>query len=134
MYQDIHVMMFIGFGFLMTFLEKYGLSASGFNFLVTAVAILWNTLLSAEDGLFFMVYNGKWGTIPLSLMGLVQSDFGAATCLISMVCAHLCMHFMRVCREPVLTRVLLPLLLGGSVGQDKPHPAGRAGVLRADIL
>ena len=27
LYQDVHVMMFIGFGFLMTFLHKYGFSA-----------------------------------------------------------------------------------------------------------
>merc|ERR1711964_561098 len=26
-FQDVHVMIFIGFGFLMTFLKKYGLSA-----------------------------------------------------------------------------------------------------------
>lgn len=28
-FQDIHVMIFIGFGFLMTFLKRYGYSAVG---------------------------------------------------------------------------------------------------------
>ena len=41
MFTDVHVMMFIGFGFLMTFLRKYGHSSVGFNFLVSAFVIQW---------------------------------------------------------------------------------------------
>lgn len=40
-FQDIHVMIFIGFAYLMTFLKKYGFSASGFNLLVAALTIQW---------------------------------------------------------------------------------------------
>lgn len=40
-FQDIHVMIFIGFGYLMTFLRKYGFSATGFNLLVAALVIQW---------------------------------------------------------------------------------------------
>ena len=32
MFQDVHVMMFIGFGFLMTFLRRYSFSSVSFNF------------------------------------------------------------------------------------------------------
>ena len=39
MFQDVHVMMFIGFGFLMVFLKRYGYSAVGFNFFLAALAI-----------------------------------------------------------------------------------------------
>jgi hypothetical protein len=39
MWQDIHVMMFIGFGFLMTFLKTHSWVAIGFNFLVGCWAI-----------------------------------------------------------------------------------------------
>jgi ammonium transporter Rh len=46
MFQDIHVMMFIGFGFLMTFLKKYGFSSVGLNFLVAAFVLQWATLVS----------------------------------------------------------------------------------------
>lgn len=39
MYQDVHVMIWIGFGFLMTFLKRYGQSAVGLTFLVAAVLV-----------------------------------------------------------------------------------------------
>ena len=43
-FQDIHVMMFIGFGFLMTFLKRYGFSSVGLNFIVAAFVLQWATL------------------------------------------------------------------------------------------
>ncbi|KAK2163750.1 hypothetical protein NP493_1447g00082 [Ridgeia piscesae] len=39
MFQDVHVMVFVGFGFLMTFLKKYGFSSVGFNMLLAALAL-----------------------------------------------------------------------------------------------
>ena len=44
-FQDVHVMIFIGFGFLMTFLKKYGLSAVSLNMLIAVVCIEWATLV-----------------------------------------------------------------------------------------
>lgn len=43
-YQDVHVMIFVGFGFLMTFLRKYGYSAVGYNLLIAAIAIQWSVI------------------------------------------------------------------------------------------
>jgi hypothetical protein len=43
-FQDVHVMVFVGFGFLMTFLRRYGLSAVGFNMMISVYAILWHIL------------------------------------------------------------------------------------------
>jgi len=42
----VHVMIFIGFGFLMTFLKKYGLSAVSLNFMIAALCIQWHILVS----------------------------------------------------------------------------------------
>ena len=39
MFQDVHVMIFLGFGFLMTFLKKYALSAVSLNLMCSALAI-----------------------------------------------------------------------------------------------
>ena len=45
-FQDVHVMIFIGFGFLMTYLRRYGFSSVGLNMLVGAVAIQWAMLVA----------------------------------------------------------------------------------------
>lgn len=49
-------MVFIGFGFLMVFLKKYGYSAVGFNFLLAALVLQWSILFK---GLFEMNDNYK---------------------------------------------------------------------------
>lgn len=60
-FQDIHVMIFIGFAYLMTFLKKYGYSTSSFNLLVAALVIQWAFLAKGifqlEDGLIRWVYS-----------------------------------------------------------------------------
>lgn len=40
-FQDIHVMIFVGFAFLMTFLKRYGYSATGLNLFAGAIVIQW---------------------------------------------------------------------------------------------
>lgn len=44
-FQDVHVMIFVGFGFLMTFLKKYGYGAVGYNFFISALAIQWYIII-----------------------------------------------------------------------------------------
>lgn len=61
-FQNVHVMMFIGFGFLMTFLKRYGYSAVGINFLIAAMVIQWHILFK---GLLFLNHNH--GKIPIAL-------------------------------------------------------------------
>lgn len=55
-FMDVHTMMFIGFGFLMTFLKRYGYSAVGFNFLIAAYVLEWALLvrgwLHSSSGVF----------------------------------------------------------------------------------
>ena len=51
----MHVMIFVGFGFLMTFLQRYGYSSVGFNFLLAAFGIQWALLL---QGWFHSYYRG----------------------------------------------------------------------------
>ena len=38
-FQDIHVMIFIGFGFLMLFLKSHSWTSIGLNFLIAAMSI-----------------------------------------------------------------------------------------------
>ena len=50
MFQDVHVMIFVGFGFLMTFLRRYGYSSIGFNLLLAALVLQWGTLTTGLFG------------------------------------------------------------------------------------
>ena len=53
-FQDVHVMIFIGFGFLMTFLKNYGYSAISFTVMITVIitefGILCFGFSRVEDG------------------------------------------------------------------------------------
>ncbi len=52
--RDVNIMIFFGFGFLMTFLRRYGYSAVGYTLLVSAVVIEWSVLVR---GFFFTLVN-----------------------------------------------------------------------------
>lgn len=47
-------MIFVGFGFLMTFLRKYGYSATGYSLFLAALVVQWSVLIKGffemEDG------------------------------------------------------------------------------------
>jgi ammonium transporter Rh len=49
-FMDVHSMMFIGFGFLMTFLKRYGYGSVGFNFVVAAYVLEWALLVRGWIG------------------------------------------------------------------------------------
>ncbi|GJQ65345.1 hypothetical protein Trydic_g7459 [Trypoxylus dichotomus] len=79
MFQDVHVMIFIGFGYLMTFLKRYGFSAVGFNFLLAAIIIQWAIICQGS----FELSNNNY-KIPINTVSLLRADIAAATVLISM--------------------------------------------------
>ncbi|VFV30922.1 ammonium transporter rh type c-like [Lynx pardinus] len=62
-------MIFVGFGFLMTFLQRYGYSSVGFNFLLAAFGIQWALLMQG----WFHSY--KEGYIRLGVENLINADF-----------------------------------------------------------
>lgn len=80
MYQDVHVMVFIGFGFLMTFLRRYGYGAVGLTFFLSSVCIQWTMLCR---GFWHNVFHSTWNKIELSVDSLLNADFGAAAVMIS---------------------------------------------------
>ncbi|NXU49263.1 RHAG protein, partial [Turnix velox] len=75
-FQDVHVMIFVGFGFLMTFLKKYGFSSVGINMLIAAFGLQWGTLM---QGFWHM----KGGKIYVDIKSMINADFSTATALIS---------------------------------------------------
>ena len=54
-FGGLHLMLFAGFGLLLTFLRKYGFSAMGYNFLISALVIEWSTIMQG----FFEMRNNK---------------------------------------------------------------------------
>ncbi|XP_074847496.1 ammonium transporter Rh type A isoform X2 [Carettochelys insculpta] len=75
-FQDVHVMIFVGFGFLMTFLKKYSFSSVGINMLIAALGLQWGTLM---QGFWHM----KEQKININIKSMVNADFSTATVLIS---------------------------------------------------
>ncbi|XP_018601106.1 ammonium transporter Rh type B-like [Scleropages formosus] len=76
-FQDVHVMIFVGFGFLMTFLQRYGFSSVAFNFLIAAFALQWATLM---QGFFHGMHGGK---IHIGVESMINADFCTGSVLIS---------------------------------------------------
>ncbi|XP_047217837.1 ammonium transporter Rh type B [Girardinichthys multiradiatus] len=76
-FQDVHVMIFIGFGFLMTFLQRYGFSSVGFNFLIAAFSLQWATLM---QGFLHGLHDGK---IAIGVESMINADFCTGSVLIS---------------------------------------------------
>ncbi|NXH48612.1 RHAG protein, partial [Dicaeum eximium] len=75
-FQDVHVMIFVGFGFLMTFLKKYGFSSVGFNMLIAAFGLQWGILM---QGFWHM----REGNLHVNIKSMINADFSTATALIS---------------------------------------------------
>lgn len=78
-FQDVHVMIFVGFGFLMTFLKRYSFGGVGFNFLIAAFGIQWALLM---QGWFHSLDKEDW-KIKIGIENLINADFCVAGCLIA---------------------------------------------------
>lgn len=78
-FQDVHVMIFVGFGFLMTFLKRYSFGGVGFNFLIAAFGIQWALLMQG----WFHSLDPVDGKIKIGVESLINADFCVAGCLIA---------------------------------------------------
>jgi len=80
-FMDVHVMIFIGFGYLMTFLKKYGFGAVSLNYMIAAVAFEWGIII---EGIMIHIFAETFGDpIKLDVGHLFSGDFAAATVLIT---------------------------------------------------
>eukprot|EP00931_Biecheleriopsis_adriatica_P052267 TRINITY_DN3038_c0_g1_i1.p1 TRINITY_DN3038_c0_g1~~TRINITY_DN3038_c0_g1_i1.p1 ORF type:complete len:885 (+),score=163.58 TRINITY_DN3038_c0_g1_i1:57-2711(+) len=73
-YVGVALMMFVGFGYLMTFLKAYGLGAVGFTMVITCLGVQWSMIL---EGLM------ATGKLVINFMSLLNGNFAVAAVLIS---------------------------------------------------
>ncbi|MBW01486.1 Ammonium transporter Rh type A, partial [Eschrichtius robustus] len=76
LFQDVHVMVFAGFGFLMTFLRKYGFSSVGINLLIAALGLQWGTIAQG-------ILQSHGEKFHIEIKNMINADFSTATVLIS---------------------------------------------------
>jgi ammonium transporter Rh len=80
-YTDVAFMIFIGFGFLMTFMKQYSYSAVCYNLIISCVVYQWSILVI---GFFHKLHDDHLDTkIELSIEMLIEGCFGAGTVMIS---------------------------------------------------
>ena len=60
MFQDVHVMIFVGFGFLMVFLKNHSWTSVGYNFLISAYVIQITILI---QGFWHNLFEDHWSQI-----------------------------------------------------------------------
>ena len=80
LFQDVHVMIFVGFGFLMVFLKNHTWTSVGYNFLISAY-VLQITILIV--GFWHQLFEGHWEKISLDITQLIVGDFGAGAVMIT---------------------------------------------------
>ena len=109
----VHIMVFVGFGFLMAFLQHGGISSLAYNLLVACVVLQWSLL---TNGFWERALGGAdapaWGDVVIiDVRSVVRAEFAAATALIAMGAVlgrvhegHLCVPSTRL---PPPGRVLL---------------------------
>jgi ammonium transporter Rh len=82
-FQDVHVMIFVGFGFLMTFPKTHRWTALTFNFILSIWALQWGILSSGFWNQVIPGGSGGWTKVELSLTSLINGDFDAAAAMIT---------------------------------------------------
>lgn len=82
MFIGVEIMMFVGFGYLMTFLKWYGLGAVGFTLLVTAVGLQWSLF---TESFFSQAMNEaySWHEVNINMYSLLNALYSVSAVLIS---------------------------------------------------
>lgn len=76
-FRDVMVMLLLGFGFLMTFLKKYGLGAVGGTLMLTAIAVQLNVFVELLCRVMYGADEDTDFPLPLKVPTLIDGEFAA---------------------------------------------------------
>uniref|UniRef100_A0A8C6X9Z1 Ammonium transporter AmtB-like domain-containing protein n=1 Tax=Naja naja TaxID=35670 RepID=A0A8C6X9Z1_NAJNA len=76
-FQDVNLMVILGFAYFLAFLHRYGFSSTGFNLLLAALDVQWAVIV---DGFLFHFSAGK---IRINLQSILTAIMSITTVLIS---------------------------------------------------
>jgi len=82
---DVHMMVFVGFGFLMMFLKRYSNSSLGLNFFISVECVEWSILVNSFFHQLHASFEADytWHKVPVDVPELVEGDFAAASVMIT---------------------------------------------------
>jgi ammonium transporter Rh len=80
MFIGVEIMMFVGFGYLMTCLKTYGLGAVGFTMMVTAIALQWAVF---EEAFWYQLWDNKFKAVQFDIYSLLQALYAISCVLIT---------------------------------------------------
>ena len=74
-------MIFVGFGFLMTFIKTGSLQALAYNWIISVWCVQWGII---SNGFWHQVFaGGKMHKMTVALENMIVGDFGAGTAMIT---------------------------------------------------
>lgn len=84
MFSGVAVMMFVGFGYLMTFAKHYGVSAVGFTMVITAIGLQWAVLTEAFFGQWMELADDiAWHAVDVTIYNLLDGLYAVSAVLIT---------------------------------------------------
>lgn len=84
MFIGVEIMMFIGFGYLMTFLRKYGVGAVAFTMIITAMGLQWALFTESFFKQWYHTKEGDaWIDVDINIYSLLQALYAISSVLIS---------------------------------------------------
>ena len=83
LFTDVHVMVFIGIGFILTFLRNYSLSALCINLVCGSLAVQWYILVHGFVHAVFDNHGEGPLLIKVNILSFLFGEFAAATVLVS---------------------------------------------------
>lgn len=84
MYSGCVIMLLFGFGYLMTFLKRYGMGSVGFTLMITCIGIQWGLLCEGfSKKLYHTETEPSWSYLEINIYSILEAVHLSASILVS---------------------------------------------------